>query len=263
MSFDTEGHFSGELDLYQIAILPQYKEYFDFIFRLNLLAQEHKFKYSCNNLDRIKIISNCLFLKILNVFQSCIILLKHLLPFEASALSRTLCEPLYLIKILLDDESEFWREYLKQSAYLTKKTINVAKQNPHEIFDLVRDYATIEVIEDLDKKLQSFNPNQFKVENLAIKAGLKNHYDTMFRVTSNEVHTPPYVIFRYVEFNENNEAIAFNFGPATKEYDRIIIAISDVLIKSLVFMDNLHKIEHHKDFDAIVIRWKTLNQQTE
>lgn len=263
MSFDNEGYFSGELDIYKIVILPKFKQYFDFAFRLHLLSQEHKYEYSCNSQDRAKVISTCLYLKILNAYQGCIVLLKNLLPLEATALSRTMCEPLYLIKILLDDESEFWREYINLHFHNVKKMINVAKQNPHEIFELVRDYANPKVIEELNERVKSFDAQKFKIENLAIKARLKNHYDTMFRVTSYEVHTPPDVIFRYVELDENNEFKAFNYTPSNKEYDRVIISISDVVIKATAFMDDFHEIKRHKDFENIINKWQELNKITE
>ena len=262
MSFDEDGFLSEEVKLYWPELERKYSKYFQFAHSLNRMANIHKSSYACNNQDRRKVIANCLFLKILNGFQSCIILLKHSLPFEAAALSRTLCDPMYLLRIFYCDH-EFWRKYLKYHTHDLLKKINAAKANPHPVFEFTKSFATGKVISDLKHKIANFNDREFRVEELSKKAGMLAHYDTMFRDTSNEVHTPPDVIFRYARFDENDDAQYFDWGPSDKHFDRIIISTSDVLLKAIAFTDDIHGIPHTTELIKLLDEWKELDLQTE
>ena len=261
MSFDEDGFLSDDIKLYWPEAEKKYLKYFRFANSLNRMAHYHKFGYACNNQDRRRVIANCLFLKILNGFQSCIILLKHSLPFEATALSRTLCDPLYLLRIF-HCEHEFWRKYLKYQNYDVLRKINAAKANPHPIFEFIKSFATEQVISELKTKLVDFDEKEFRVEELAKRAGMLAHYDTMFRDTSNEVHSPPDVVFRYVQFDENGDVQHFDWGPSDKHFDRIVISTSDVLLKAIAFMDDIHQIPHTKELGSLLDQWKELNLQT-
>lgn len=263
MSMNEDGFLSDEIGAFLPELEAKYGRYLDFAYKLNKLAQEHKNKYSCNSLDRKRTIANCLFIKILNGFQSCIILIERMLPYEARAMSRTLCDPLYLLRIFSSEiESEFWKEYLKYSSVNLRKKINAALKNPHSIFDFTREFVSEDYLNELSKRTSSVDANQFSVEQLAIQAGMRTHYDTVFRYASDEIHTPPDVVFRYVEFDENDEAKGFDWGAKDKDVDRIILDISDMVIKGIAFMDEIHKESRHMDFEKIVGEWKELNKLT-
>ena len=263
MSMDEDGFLSNEISNFLPELNAKYGRYIDFASRLNRMAQEQKNEYSCNSLDRKRTIANCLFIKILNGYQACIILLNNMLPFEARAMSRTLCDPIYLLRIFSSEiESDFWREYLKYSSVNLRKKVNAALKNQHSIFNFTREFVNEDFLNELNKKASSVDANQFSVEQLAIKAGMQAHYDTVFRYASDEVHCPPDVVFRYVKFDENDEAKGFDWGAKDKNADRIIIDISQMLIMAIGFMDEIHQKPKHKDYDIIVEEWKELANTT-
>jgi len=210
----------------------------------------------------LKLTANCLFIKILNGYQACIILVQNLLPDEASALSRTLCEPLYLIRIFIL-EPEFFQNYLTLDEWDRLKIISTAEHNPHEVFDNVREYATPEVKDEIISRLDGFDKNQFLAEQLANRAKMKLHYDTMFRTSSFDVHSHPRTILRYVRFDNQKHRFGYDWGPSERNCQRILISLSDILIKTLSFMDELFGIPVEKDFNIIVDEWNILNRTTE
>ena len=257
MSINENGFLSREM----CALLPElntkFGKYIEFAYKLNRIAQEQKNKYSCNSFDRLKTIANCLFIKILNGFQACIILIEKMMPYEASALSRTLCDPLYLLRILgNEEEAEFWKDFVRYGSVLLRKKINVAEQNPELDTDFIKKFIPKEYIDSIELNASAVDKNQFRVERLAIKAGMKTHYDVVFRHASDDIHTPPNVVNRYVEFDDNYEAKGFDWGAKDDNVDWLLLIISSILIDAISLMDKLHGIDHHHEHENIINEWK-------
>jgi hypothetical protein len=205
--------------------------------------------------------ANSLFLKILNGFQSCIILVKHGLPFEALALSRTLCDPLYILRIFYCDH-EFWRKYFKYGLGDFRKKFNVARNDPHSVIKSAHDTKIEDFVKSIEPKLANFSANEFKVEELAKNAGMSPHYDTMFRSTSDEIHCGPNVFFRYATINDADKNMVYNSGPTDREFSRIFVSISDVLLRAVEIMDDIFKVAHDSNFEQLRGQWQVLNSQT-
>jgi len=262
MSIDNEGFLSKQIETKFNSIKDQHIEYLNLAYKINRYAQSRKYSYTFESSEYHKLIANCLFMKLLNGYQGCIILLKKMMPYEANALSRTLCEPLYIIKILKDDPN-FYKEYVNLSNYQALKIINVATTNKHSIFDGVRKNITEEEIKNLKDRIDGFDHKQFDTIRLAEKAKLKPHYDTMFRITSNEIHSPPSTIMRYAQFNENDLCMKLDWGPTDKDFDRIIISITSVLMWSMDFMNDIFGLPKDTKRDEVYSLWKELDLKTQ
>lgn len=261
MTINEEGFFSSDLESLRKELIKKHSNYFNLCSKLNNYAQKHKYLYKCSENDKLKLTAICLFIKILNGYQGCILLIQHLLPDEATALSRTLCEPLYLIRIFFL-EPEFFQEYLKYDEIERQRIINTAENNRHKVFDNVRKYATQQIKDEINKRLDGFYKSQFRAEHLAVRAKMKLHYDTMFRMTSPDVHSPPRTILRYIRFDDQGHITGYDWGPSERNCKRIMVFTSDVLIKALAFMDEMCAAPSCDEFNTIIDEWKQLNFST-
>jgi|WetSurMetagenome_2_1015567.scaffolds.fasta_scaffold122575_2 hypothetical protein len=261
MSLNENGFLDENIKNFKSIVYEKYRDYFAFAISLNKFAHERKYTYSCNSRDGLLCYTNCLFLKVLNFYQASIILIEHGLPHEAIALSRCMCDPLYILKIFMDDP-EFAKKYDKSRMYNTLKYIHIIKKNSHPVFKIARESITESTLDELKRELINFKPGEFKIEGLAIRAGMKPHYDTMFRIASDEVHSPSNAIAKYAKFDEAGEISEFSWGPSDNEADRILISITDMLLKAIQFTDKIHAKEKSEMLRRLEDKWKELDIKT-
>jgi hypothetical protein len=184
------------------------------------------------------------------------------MPYEASALLRTMCEPLYIIKIL-EDDPEFNKQFIKYSAHNALKSMNVALNETHPVFDKTKEYITDDMIRELEESTAGFNHHAFKAANLAQKAGLMHHYNTTFRVSSTDVHASPVVMFRYLKKNSNGDIQGLDWGPSEKNFDLIVMSSTSTLLQASEIMDRIFNVEADDEYKIIKAKWLALNKMSE
>ena len=80
--------------------------------------------------------------------------------------------------------------------------MNVASKHESDLFKKLKEYATDEIRDELDKKVKKEKLQSFNSYLYAEKAGCAHMYDSMYRIESASIHTTPRCLEHYVETDE-------------------------------------------------------------
>jgi|MudIll2142460700_1097286.scaffolds.fasta_scaffold04156_1 hypothetical protein len=164
--FDDKGFLGLQAQDFALEISRKHKDWFELCSDINSFAQRSKYELVIHNMDGQEVISVCLFLRILNGFQACMILAGRGLVVEGEVLLRSMFEALFIMKACMKDE-DFMREYVKSSQVHQLRLMDAAFKHDADIFAETRKYVSKEKMGELRDKVK-----RKEVKNPAYKAGL-------------------------------------------------------------------------------------------
>lgn len=188
--FYEKGFMGKSIHEFTGAVLKQYEQFFTAATKLVELGYGimMSLQPKDNNLQQILVAS--VLIRVLNGFQSVIILSRYGLIFDAKVVLRGQLESLFILKLLVVDKS-FVKEYIDSDLNRRLLWMNVARGSKAPHFDRLRKHATDQVIADLKKEIATKNAKELNIEQIARRAGLGVEYDTDYRLLCEETHTLP------------------------------------------------------------------------
>ncbi len=232
MSFNENGFLDNDTANMAAKISKQAKNGFEVIYDINRFAEKIKVRFKINNRNGQQVIVACLFIRILEGFQSAIILDCYGLAHDTKILIRAVLETLILLKNCCEDE-EFVVQYIQTDEQDRLTWMNVAHKYSEDLFRLAREYATQERRSKLKEKIANEDIKNLGVEALAIKAGLQDWYNTIYRYTSQAVHSTPRSLEKYTVVGENDEICGFRHEPNHDDTKIHLFTLADLLLISL------------------------------
>lgn len=191
-----------------------------------------------------------LFLRVLNAYQATVLLAKLGLITEAKVVLRNAIESLFIFRLLSKDR-KFLVEYVGSDEVRRLKWMNVASESKSPLFKGLRDYATSSVRQQLKAKIDNNHWKELKAIDVANRAGLKEMYDTDYRLLSEEVHTLPKSMEYLLGANEDGKLTTFEWGPTDKGIDYVLFTAIRVLSVSLVVLAELFSLNKTEELRSI------------
>ena len=192
--FYQKGFLGNQITEVTEAILKKHQPFFDTCYKVNELAYMTFFETKPNNQDLQQLLAITLFIRILNGFQSIVVLARLGLAFDAKVVLRGVLESLFIEKFLCE-EKDFALEYVKSDECSRLKWLNIARKSAAPHFNLLREIATDEEVEKLKKKIDQQGCKEIAVEEVADGPGFRSN---MIRATESFVRKP---ILSLVPFN--------------------------------------------------------------
>lgn len=188
--FYEKGFLGESIQEFTGGVLQQYEQFFAAATKLVELGYNimMNLQPKDNNLQQILIAS--VLIRVLNGFQSVIILSRYGLVFDAKVVLRGQLESLFILKRLTVDSS-FVKEYIDSDLNRRLLWMNVAHNSKAPHFDRLRMQATDQVIADLKREIATKNAKELNIGQIAKEAGLGVEYDTDYRLLCEETHTLP------------------------------------------------------------------------
>lgn len=234
-----DGYIGEEYDELKKEVSDKYDDCFRLCKKISEFINHLRLEIGVKRDDIPGTIIIPLFTKSLETYQSIFILLTHCLISPAASLLRVLLEDVIIIGYCCKGNTEFER-YMARELHKKKKLINIIMQSlnifPKEEIDEEKIQNNLTFIK---KKLEEIgNPSKISTEEMAKKIGLERHYATVYRTVSNEVHTNPYILDRYLDFDENDVVVAFSSNPNTDETPKYLLqAMELIMIECLILSD--------------------------
>ena len=253
MPIDKKGFLGNEINKASKKIYDDNKDCFDFCYDLNTYAHKTMFEFKLHNKDGQECVSVALFIKALNGFQAVVILTKLGLVIEAKILLRSLIEALFLLKIVCEDK-DFVPEYIRTDEINRLKLMRIAWDSSHPVFKPLKENVTGEMIKSLESKIKKDCISSLRIEQLAIKAKMKDWYDSVYRLLSSSVHTNPRELDNYVTVDENGDIKSFVWGPRETDVGLILYTSAEILITTLTLMSKLSSLDKEKTLDNFKTR---------
>jgi len=167
-------------------------------YALNKFAQELKFLFLVNNEDSQEISASCLYAKVLNSFQSSVLLYRYGLSVEGRIIIRTVLESAFILKAICDN-SDYAQDFVmmdNKDRERFGKAVNDKKNE--DIFKDIKEEIPETLYEDLKKENREKGIKMISVEEWAKRADLEEFYQCAYRVLSMGIHTNPRALENYI-----------------------------------------------------------------
>lgn len=202
--FNEKGFLGEEIKNFQQSVLQKYIRCFNLVRELNLYAQAKKFDVKIDPENGQQILSISLLTRILNDLQSVYVLCTYGLTQQSRVILRSTFESFFLLVKLVIDPS-FVTQYVKADI-INRLNILKTSHNYHgALFADVRNIATQDKIQELEKQKKSENIKPIKIESIAKSTGLGAYYDSVYRILSQDVHSQIRSLDQYVSTGVEGE----------------------------------------------------------
>jgi hypothetical protein len=255
--FDDYGFLGIQAEEFSRDILKKYKEWFGYCYELNSFCQRVKFEIEIHNRDGQEVISCCLFLKILNGFQACLILSRYGLVLEAEVLVRSILEALFIMRACIDDE-EFMRDYVNSDKLRQLNIMKAAHRHTKWIFEATREAATKERIDRLIEMKKGGEIKKLEIREIARKAGLEPLYDSAYSLLSDSVHSGPKSVDVYLGTDGRGYIRRISMIPEKIEMEIVFVTAIQTVLLALGGVFKLFEINRRKDLEAFDLRFQEI-----
>jgi hypothetical protein len=170
--------------------------------------------------------------RLLEIAESTFILAAHGVRQELHTLFRVFLDAYFLIANVCSDP-EFVPVYFRTDEKTRLTLLNAAAKYDNALFKLLNDYATAEVKDELEQKIQRERIDAFKSFAFAKRAGCEQLYDSMYRLCSASVHSTPRCLAEYADVDaEGNIQVIIHSGDI-ETIHRVIYDTQCFLVKAL------------------------------
>lgn len=253
---DDYGFLELQAEDFSKDILRKYKEWFGYCYELNSFCQRAKFEIEIHNRDGQEVISCCLFLKILNGFQACLILSRYGLVLEAEVLVRSILEALFIMRACINDE-DFMRDYVNSDKMRQLNIMKAAHRHTEWIFEATKEVATKERIEKLKEMKETGEIKALNIREISKKARLEPLYDSVYTLLSDSVHSGPKSVDGYVSTDTAGN-IRISMIPEKIELEIVFVTAVQTVLLALGGVFKLFEIDRREDLESFDSRFQEL-----
>lgn len=241
------------MDLVREQIRARNISHFDLVKRVNAFCQQSQSRLSIYNRDPQQLIAACLMLKVFEDVQSSVLLLESGLYSQSRSLLRIATEAL-IILAKVANSTEFFKAYAFTGERERLKLLNAIKTNPLYASEEIQESITPELIEQVKKSVEG-TENRI-LEQWARDVKLDVQYDVVYRLFSQEVHTHPRMIEKYLVFREDGEVGQIGWGPWTERDIRPeLFEAAKILLLAIDVIGNLFELNIQSEIKEF---WKEI-----
>jgi len=180
--------------------------------------------------DRQKIIAIVVAIRLLEICEAALLILKNGMSNEADTLFRVFLDAYFVFANICKDPA-FIVEYFRSDEAARLKLLNSAEKHKSELFKEINEYATRELKSQLKQKIQEENIQAFKSYVYADKAGCAEMYDSLYRLMSAPLHTTPRALEKYIDEDEHGNITRIKYYPVEDDIPERAYDFSYHLIK--------------------------------
>ena len=222
MSFDEYG-FLGD---YGNKIVKYNYENHIKVFKIceeiNNYAQNIKYAFKINGYDIQGLLAISLFGKVLNTFQTAVILYKYGLSSQSKMITRVQLESLFILKSIVKDKQNIdkLKKSIDKRRELLLKDIN---KNTYSVFNEFLEEDLIEEYRDLKEKNKKSDAMLISPKEWAIESESYYEYFLAYNQLSKDIHLDLLNLEQYINFDDEGNVESFNIQPDTKDIKVVLL----------------------------------------
>lgn len=170
---------------------------------------------------------------------------------EGKVLTRSILESLFILKAICNDEKLVQDFVLSHQAKQQKLLGIIFKKSNEDIFHRIKDDFTMEQLEKLKRENKEKGIREIPTQDWARKANLTSHYETAYRVLSDEVHTTPISLEQYLQLDKDKTIMGVRHCPMMEGLRPILVTCIVVLLMALDQVCNLFKVDRSEQIKTI------------
>lgn len=221
MPFDKKGLLGEDVNELIKENYEKYKDIFKLSEEINMYAQEVIYLLNINSNDSQGVVAASLFIKIINMFQSVVILYKIGLDSQCKILTRALLENLFVLKCIVKDNT-YLEMLINSDDKNREQLLRNIKKNPHGVFDSLSNEIDIHELDELSR-----NNHRNKIEVISTKQWAEisesyYEYYYAYKHLCKDVHVDIRNIGQFIKVDKDGNVDEFIMLPDIKDI-RIIL----------------------------------------
>lgn len=166
--------------------------------------------------------SAVLFARMMEHYQSVIVLLERGMDNSARVMFRAFLEGYFALKAMMADP-DFLDLFLNQFLLYRKSTINRIRNSTHDLLQSIRDEFSDELVEEINQQIQDLGVRKLTIEEMARRAGLEPVYAVAYIQLCQATHTSAFDLENHLRIeSESDEIVGFRYGPSNAEASRLL-----------------------------------------
>jgi hypothetical protein len=201
--------------------------------------------------DRQKIIAIVLAVRLLEICEAALVVLKNGLSNEADTLFRVFLDA-YFIFANVCLNPKFIVEYFRSDEQARLTLMNASARHNSEFFEDLNKYGTPEIKGQLKQKISEECIKPFKSEEYAKTAGCSAIYDSLYRLMSAPLHTTPRSLEKYIENDENGNVIKIKYFPVEEDLPKRVYDFAYYLIKVISGLKDVFDVSNENQIKEMI-----------
>ena len=193
--------------------------------------------------ERQKVIALALLIRLVEIVESILILSAFGVRQELKTLFRVFLDAYFLIANVCSDP-EFVAIYFRTDEPERLKLLNVAARQDHELFSAVREYASDEIRENLDKQIKDEQIQAFNSHLFANNVACGHIYDSMYRLSSPSVHSGPRCLAEYINADQEGNVLSIRHTGDEETTGSVLYDTEVFLLQALTGVCELFGLPH-------------------
>lgn len=227
--FNTNGFLAIPHSVLKPSLADTYGSSFGMARRINQDLHELIFSADVKNRDGEAIILATLFLRALEHYQGCIILLENGVVPSARVTIRALMEATFRLCAIVKHDG-LYKYFIKEDLLYRREIANKIRNNRYEFLHDAQDAISVEALERLESEISINHPKKFSIEELSRLAGMHDWYIGVYSLLSKAVHTQIRELEEYIGFDENGDIREIKYAPQLHEIPTLILASSELIL---------------------------------
>lgn len=182
--------------------------------------------------EKQRVIALSLFVRLIECFESILILAAHEVREELRSLFRVFLDA-YFVLANVCSNANFVGSYLRADEAERLKLLNAMSKHNDDLFAAAIEYATPDVRSALAAKVKEEGIQAFNSFSNAEKVGCAAIYDSMYRITGPSVHTGPRILDDYMETDAEGTVTKINHRGNPAVIDRFVYDTIWFCLKSI------------------------------
>jgi len=183
--------------------------------------------------DKRQLVTSVLFARLLELFQSAIVLAEKGFSTPVRIIFRAFLEVSFHHAAIHIDP-EYLDDYLNQFYVQRKKLVNRLRNTTSPSLESIRQDLDEPIVSEINKTINDKGVRRLSIEDVARRAQHHDTYVTVYSDLSRAVHTSASDLESHLRLSEDTEEITgFGYGPSSRETSRVISLMGMSLAESL------------------------------
>jgi len=220
--FSTDGYLGAQACAIRRVIRRRWGRLLNLAKQANRLAHRVHNTVHISGEDVRQLTGVCLLIRLIDDYQSVVILCRQGLVVQAGTLLRTILESTVLLRNIQQDET-FLQQYVGNDLLDRLKLARLALNDRTGSFDNIKTDGLADLIDSLESVIEEAGIKRFSVEKLAKQTGLETIYQTTYRLLSRDVHVLVRSLERYLHTDAEGQVTAIDYTPKTDDLEAVLV----------------------------------------
>ncbi len=263
LMLNLNGYLGTEIIATKKEIYENHKELFDLCIEINQFCQIFKYELKIDDTDNIGIVSTLLFFKLLDTYQTVVLLYNYGLDTQARIVNRTILEGLWVIKNLYINPKETFQLLIEDEYFKKMNMLHDIKNNNDNFYEYVTKNNIINIEEEMKKISENMlrcgvkKIRKINVKEMALSSDSELEYYYIYKLLCRDVHVDTGQLTNYFINNIDGEIQGFDDSPSTNSIEEVLITTSDLILKAVIYLSKIIKVDKKEDIKYYINRVHT------